>query len=223
MTHLQKLLCSQFWPLLTILLFVLCGISVWVIPVSVIKKRGWVLDWFKITVHWWFLASLCRHFVATLYILVHHAAIKNVVGGGLFSCQVASDSLRPPGLQHIKLPCPSPSPGVCPESCPLTRWRHPTISSSVTLFSCLQSFPALGSFQMSWLFTSGGQSVGVSASVLPMNIQGWFPLGWLVWSPCSPRDSQESSPIPQFKRINSLALSLLYGCGPALTWLLGKP
>ena len=78
--------------------------------------------------------------------------------------------------------------------------------------SCLQSFPASGFFQMSQFFASGGQSIGVSASasVLPMNIQNWFPLGWTGWSPCSPRDSQESSPTPQFKSINSSALSFLY-------------
>ena len=77
--------------------------------------------------------------------------------------------------------CPSPSPRVCPSSCPLNQWCHPTISSSVALFSfCLQSFPASGSFPMSQQFTSGGQSIGApaTASVLPMNIQGWFPLGW---------------------------------------------
>ena len=95
---------------------------------------------------------------------------------------------------------------------PLCRWRHPTIPSSVTPFSCPQSFPALGSFPMNRLFASGGQSTGVSpsASILPMNIQGWFSL-WLVWSPCSPRDSQDFSPAPQFSSINSSVLSLLYG------------
>ena len=89
-----------------------------------------------------------------------------------------------------------------------------TISSSVTpLSSVPQSFPASWSFLMSWLFISGGQDIGASASasVLPMNIQGWFPLGWLVGSPRSPRDSQESSPAPQFEGISSLAVSLLYG------------
>ena len=98
----------------------------------------------------------------------------------LFSHSVVSDSLQPHGLQHARLPCPSPSPGVCSNSCPLSWWCYPTISSSVVPFSsCLQSFLALGSFKMSWLFTSGGQSIGASASasVLPMNIQGWFPLG----------------------------------------------
>ena len=91
-----------------------------------------------------------------------------------------SDSLQPYGLQHVSLPCPSLSPGVCSNSFPLNQWCHPTISSSITPFSsCLQSFLALGSFPMSWLFTSGVQIIGASASasVLPVNIQGWFPLG----------------------------------------------
>ena len=90
-----------------------------------------------------------------------------------------SDSLWPHGLQRARLPCPSPTPGAYSNSCPSSRWCHPTISSSVVLFSsCLQSFPASGSFQMSQSFASGGQSIGASASasVLPMNIQGWFPL-----------------------------------------------
>ena len=97
-----------------------------------------------------------------------------------FSCSVVSDSLWPHELQHARLPCPSPTPGVYPNSCPLSWWCHPTISSSVIpFFSCPQSFPASGSFQMSQLFTSGGQSIGFSSStsVLPMNIQGWFSLG----------------------------------------------
>ena len=91
-----------------------------------------------------------------------------------------SNLLWPHGLQHTRLPCPSLFPRVCSNSSPLSWWCHPTISSSVTPFSsCLQPFPASGSFPMSWLFASGGQSIGVSASasVLPMNIQGWFPLG----------------------------------------------
>ena len=92
-----------------------------------------------------------------------------------------SDCLQPHGLQHARSPCPSPTPRVYSNSCPLSWWCHPTISSSVVPFSShLQSFPASGSFKMSQFFTSGGQSIGVSvsASVLPMNIQGWFPLGW---------------------------------------------
>ena len=100
-----------------------------------------------------------------------------------FSRSVVSDSLWPHGLQHTRLPCPSPTPGVYSNSCPLSRWRHPAISSSVGPFSRLQSFPASGSFPMSQLFSSDGQSIGVSASasVLPMNIQDWFPLGLTGW------------------------------------------
>ena len=100
------------------------------------------------------------------------------------SLSVMFDSLPPHGPQHISRPCPSPTPGVYSNSCPLSRWCHPTISSSVVPFSsCLQSFPASGSFPMSQFFTSGGQSIGVSASasVLPMNIQDWLPLGWTNW------------------------------------------
>ena len=88
------------------------------------------------------------------------------------------DSLWPHGLQHARLPCPSPTPGACSNSCPSSRWCHPTTSSSIIpFFSCLQSFSASGSFQMSQFFASGGQSIGASASFLPMNIQDWFPLG----------------------------------------------
>ena len=131
-----------------------------------------------------------------------------------FSHSVVSESLWPHELQHARPPCPSPTPGVHPN--PVHRVgdaiqpSHPVIPFS----SCPQSFPASESFQMSQLFASGGQSIGASASVLPKNIQD-FLWDWLVWSPCSPRDSQESSPIPQFKSINSLALSFLYS--PTLT------
>ena len=95
-----------------------------------------------------------------------------------FSHSVMSDSLSPRGLHHARPPCPSPTPRTCSNSCPSSWWCHPTNSSSVIPFSCLQSFPASGSFPMSQFFTSGGQSIGVSASasVLPMNIQDWFPL-----------------------------------------------
>ena len=100
-----------------------------------------------------------------------------------FSHLVVSDSFRPHGLQHARLPCSSPTPRVYPNSCPLSWWCHPTISSSVVPFSCPQSFSASGSFQMSEFFISGDQSIGVSVStsVLPMNIQDWFPLGWTGW------------------------------------------
>ena len=95
----------------------------------------------------------------------------------LFSHSVMSDSLWPHGLQHARLPCPSPSPGACSNSCPLSRWCHPTSSSSVVPFcSCLQSFPVSGSFLISLHFISCSQSTGASSSVLPMNIQDWFPL-----------------------------------------------
>ena len=97
-----------------------------------------------------------------------------------FSCSVVSDSLRPHEPQHTRPPCPSPTPGVYPNSCPLSRWSHSSISSSVVTYSsCPQSFPASGSFQMRQCFASGGQSTGVSAStsVLPMNTQNWSPLG----------------------------------------------
>ena len=102
-------------------------------------------------------------------------------GSTCVSCSVVCNSLRLRGLQHARLLCPSPTPGAYSNSCPLSQWCHATISSSVVLFSsCPQSFLASGSFQMSRLFTSGGQSIGTSASasVLPMNIQDWFPLGW---------------------------------------------
>ena len=122
-----------------------------------------------------------------------------------------SNTLQPHGMQHIRLPCPSPAPRVYSNSCPLSLWCRPIISSSVIPF-CLQSFPAPGFF-LSRLFPSGSQGIGASASasVLPMNIQGWFPLGLAGWSPYSPRDSQESSLAPQLESIDSLALSLLYG------------
>ena len=101
-----------------------------------------------------------------------------------FSYSVVSDTLQPHGLQHAKFPCPSPTPRACSNSIPSSHWCHPTISSSVGNFSCgLQSFPTSASFPMSQFFISGGQSIGVSpsASVLPMNIQGWFPLGLTAW------------------------------------------
>ena len=100
-----------------------------------------------------------------------------------FSHSVMSDSLWPHESQHARPPCPSPTPEVHPNSSPSSRWCHPAISSSVVPFSCPQSLPASGSFQMSQLFTWGGQSIGISASasVLPMNTQDWSPLGWTGW------------------------------------------
>ena len=110
----------------------------------------------------------------------------NASSSVLFSHSAMSNSLWSHGLQHAKPPCPSSTPGAYSNSCPLSWWCYPTISSSVVPFSsCLQSFPASGSFQMSQLFASGGQSIGASAStsVLPMNTQDWSPLGWTGWTP----------------------------------------
>ena len=108
--------------------------------------------------------------------------------------------------------CTLPSSKACSNSCPLSRWCHPTISSSVIPFSCLQSFPVIRVFTMSQLFTSGGQSIGASASasVLSMNTWGWFPLGLTGLISLSPRDSQKSSPTPQFENISPSVHSLLY-------------
>ena len=127
----------------------------------------------------------------------------------LLSCQVMSDCLRPHGLQHTRLPCPLLSPRICSNSHPLSQWCHPIILSCVIPFSCPQSFPESGSFPMSQFFSSADQSIRVSASasVLPMNIKDW--------SPCHPRDSQQSFPAPQFESINSSVLSFLYS--PTLT------
>ena len=134
-----------------------------------------------------------------------------------FIRSVVSNSLQPQGLQHTRLPCPSPTPGACSTSCPSSQWCHPTISSSIISFSsCLQSFPASGSFPMSQFFTSGGQSIG--ASISPSSECSElisFRIDWFDLPPCCPRDSQESPPTPHFKNINSLALSFLYG--PTLT------
>ena len=100
------------------------------------------------------------------------------------SATQSNNSLQPHGMLHTRLPCPSPTPGACSNPHPSSRWYHPTSSSSVVPFSpCLQSFLASGSFPLSQFFTSLGQSIGLSASasVLPMNIQNWFPLGWTGW------------------------------------------
>ena len=109
---------------------------------------------------------------------------KQALSSVQFSCSVVSSSLQPHGPQHARPLCPSPTLGVYANSSTLSRWCHLAISSSVVPFSsCLQSFPGSGSFPISQFFTSGGQSIGVSASasVLPMNIQDWFPLGWISW------------------------------------------
>ena len=135
-----------------------------------------------------------------------------------FSCSVVSNSLRPHELQHARPPCPSPAPGVYPNSRPLSQWCHPTISSFIIPFSsCPPSFPASGSFQMSQLFASGSQSIGVSAlaSVLPMNTQDKSPLGWTGWISLQSKGLSRVFPTPQLKSINSLTLSFLHS--PTLT------
>ena len=122
--------------------------------------------------------SICL--ICPVFLGMYHIGFSSVQ----FSRSVISDSLWPHRLQHARHPCPSPTPRAYSNSCPLSRWCHPTISSSVVLFfSHLQSFPASGSFQMSQFFASCGQNIGVSASTsfLPMNSQNWLPLGWTGW------------------------------------------
>ena len=151
-----------------------------------------------------------------MYLTCFHDAV--CINSAQFSHSVVSDFLQPYEPQHSRSPGPSPTPGVHPNPCPLSRWGHPIISSSVVPFSsCLQSFPASGSFPMNQFFASGGQSTetSASASILPMNIQNWFSLALTGLIPCSPRDSQELSPTPQFKSISSSVLSFL--CNPTLT------
>ena len=144
-----------------------------------------------------------------------------------FSCSIVSDSLRTHGLQHTRPPCPSPNPRVYPNSCPLSWWYHPTISSSAVPFStCPQSFPASGSFQMSQLFTSGGQRIGVSASmsVLPMYIQDWSPLGLTGLISLQPKGLSRvfsNTTVQKHKFFN--AQISLYSNSHIHTWLLEKP
>ena len=132
----------------------------------------------------WFSCYIINYFFTCLISLQfeHLECSYHICVTVQFSCLVVSDSVTH-GLQHTRLSCPSPTPGAYLNSCPLTRWCHPAISSSVIPFSCLQSFPASGCFPKSQFFTLGGQSIAVSASasVLPMNSQDWFPLGWSGW------------------------------------------
>ena len=135
-----------------------------------------------------------------------------------FSHSVMSNSLWPHGLQHPRLPCPSPTPRAYSNSCPSHWWCYPTISLSIVPFSShLQSFPASVSFQMSQCFASGGQSIGVSAStsVLPVNIQDWFPLGWTGWISLQSKGLSWIFSNTTVQKLSSSALSLLYS--PTLT------
>ena len=144
-----------------------------------------------------------------------------------FSHSVVSNSLRPHELQYARPPCPSPTPGVHSNSSPLCQWCQPTISSSVIPFSsCLQSFPASGSFPVSQFFASGGQSIGVSAStsLLPVNIQDWFPLGWTSWIFLLSKGLSRifSNTVVQKHQFFSAQLSLESN-SHIHTWLLEKP
>ena len=134
-----------------------------------------------------------------------------------FSRLVMSDSLRPHEPQHTRPSCPPQTPRVHPNPCPLSWWCHPTISSSVVLFSCPQSFPASGSFQLRQLFASRGQSIGVSAStsVLPINTQDWSPLGWTGWISLWSKELSRVFSNTTVQRQNSSAFSFLYS--PTLT------
>ena len=138
-------------------------------------------------------------------------------------------TLRPHESQHARPPCPSPTPGVYSDSCPLSQWCHPAISSSVAPFSsCPKSLPASGSFPMSQLFAWGGQSIRVSAlaSVPPMNTQGWSPLGWTGWISLQSKGlSRVFSSTTQFKSVNSSELpgSTLWSNSHIHTWLLERP
>ena len=144
-----------------------------------------------------------------------------------FSVTKSCLTLWPHGPQHISLLCPPPPPGVRSNSCSLSRWCHPTISSSAALFSfCLQSFPALGSFPVNWLFMSDGQSIGVwsSASVLPMNIQNWFPLGLIgLISSQTKGLSRVFSSTTIWKHQFFSVQSSLWSNSHIHTWLLEKP
>ena len=178
--------------------------------------------------------SVFKSFIVTNELLFFLLANLSSVGGMnnsyrilLFSFSVMSISLQSYALQHAKLPCPSSSPRTCLNSCPLSQWCHPTILSSLINFSsCLQSFPASGSFLMSWLFASSGQSIGVSAlaSVLPMNIQIWFPLGWTgLISFQSKGLSSVFSNTPDKKHQFFRTQPSLWANSHIHTWLLEKP
>ena len=152
---------------------------------------------------------------------------ENLLLSVQFSHSVVLNSLRPHGLQHTRPPCPSPTPGVSSNSCPLSQWCHPTIWSSVVPFSSyLQSFPASASFPMIQFFTSGGQSIRVSASasLLPMNIQNWFPLGWTGWISLQSKGlSRVFSNTTVQKHLFFGAQLSLYSNSHIHTWLLEKP
>ena len=161
---------------------------------------------------WWAIQSMGWQRVR------HNLETEHRPSSVQFSRSVVSDSLWSHEPQHDRPPCPSPTPSVHPNPCPLSRWCHPTISSSVVPFSsCLQSFPAWGSFPMSQFFTSGGQSIGVSASasVLPMNTQDWSPLGWTGWISLQSKGLSRVFSYTTVQKHSSSVFSFLYS--PTLT------
>ena len=180
----------------------------------------WKMDWFRkrlLTVGW------CAKRHAKLVGAMHENPTSSF---GFFSHSVMSNYLQPHELQHARLPCPLPTPRAYSNPCPSSWWCHPTISSSVIPFSHLQSFPASWSFPMSQFFTSCGQSIGVSASasVLPMNIQDWFPLGWTGWISLQSTGLSRvfSNTTVQKHQFFSAQLSL-WSNSHIYTWLLEKP
>ena len=187
---------------------------------GVTKSQMWLSDWLRTQGSWLHFLLTIRDYPQAIFNSGEFSSVP-------FSHSVVSDSSRHRGLQHIRLPCPSPTPSAYSNSCPLSWWCHPTISSSVIPFSsCLQSFPASGCFPMCQFFPSVGQSIGVSASasVLPMNIQEWFPLGWTGWIFLQPKGlwrvfSNTTVQKHQFfgSQLSSQSNSHIH------TWLLEKP
>ena len=166
-----------------------CPLSQWCHPTYFIFSRPLLLlssnfPGIRVFYNEWALCIRWPKYWNFSFIVSPSNEYSGMISSVQFSCLVMSDSLWTHGPQHARLPYPSPTPRVYPNSCPLNWWCHPTISSSVVPFSSrLQSFPVSESFQMSQLFESGGQNIGVSASapVLPMNTQDWSPLGWTGW------------------------------------------
>ena len=189
------------------------------IPFIIQNSIYWWMKWKFISAFLYWTLYFCHYviFSVNCYWKYDYYGISSVQFSHSVMC-----SLRHHGLQHTRPPCPSPAPRVHSNSCPLSRWCHPTISSSVFPFSsCLQSFPASGSFQMSQLFTWGGQSVGVSAStsVLPVTIQDWFPL---EWTGCISLQSKGLSRVFSNTTVQKHQLSSQSNCR-IHTWLLEKP
>ena len=184
-----------------------------------------VVNWLKFLEFSWVTSPVGKQIMASSsgnYFSLHYIFYISQ-----FSHSVMSNSWRPHGLQYTRLPCPSPTPGACSNSCLLSRWFHSTISSSVVPFSsCLQSFPASGSFPVNQFFTSGGQSIGVSTlpSILPMNIQDWFPLGWTGWISLQSKGLSRVSSNTTVQKHQFFGIQLsLYFNSQIHTWLLEKP